>query len=481
LLLVLLIGALAAMGWSYFSARHLVTVAVNDRQTFLLTRQTTVRGALTEAGFTWNPEDVISPALDEPLPADGQITIRVAAPVTIEADGNLLHRRTQSTTVAGVLQENGIHLKPSDQVYLDGHNVSVNTKLPRYSTPAGRVAMAAPVSQPVHITVQRAVPITINDNGLVSTIYTTAPTLGAALYTSGVLVYLGDYVSPDLGSPVSAGAAVFIRRSRAASISVDGHIIKTRTRGATVADLLAQEGVQLAGKDYTDPPPTSPVLDGTGVNVTRVREVYITETQPITFQVRWLPNPNMEIDTRAVAQIGAVGAKNRLFKLVYENGKLISRGLEREWIAKPPQDHIINYGTKIVLRDLTLPDGSVVQYWRKIHVLATSYTAATSGKPSGTPEYGLTFLGLTARKGIVAVDPRLISLWSNIYVPGYGIGLAGDTGGAIKGRHIDLGYGETDFESWYRWVDVYLLTPVPPANRINYNLPDLPSDRSRQK
>jgi 3D (Asp-Asp-Asp) domain-containing protein len=72
------------------------------------------------------------------------------------------------------------------------------------------------------------------------------------------------------------------------------------------------------------------------------------------------------------------------------------------------------------------------------------------------------------RHGIVAVDPRVIDLRSNVYVPGYGVGIAGDTGGAIKGRRIDLGYDDDNLILWYRWVDVHLLTPVPSV--IDYRL-----------
>ncbi|HZQ11168.1 MAG TPA: 3D domain-containing protein, partial [Anaerolineae bacterium] len=176
-------------------------------------------------------------------------------------------------------------------------------------------------------------------------------------------------------------------------------------------------------------------------------------------------------------QTGAKGVKNRLFKSVYENGKLISTGLEKEWIAQPPQDHIINYGTKVVVRDLTLPDGNIVQYWRKVRLLATAYTAATSGKTKEHPEYGRTRLGLQAGRGVVAVDPRVIGLGANVYVPGYGLAVAGDTGGRVKGRRIDLGYPEGEIEDWYRWVDVYLLAPVPPLSQINIVIPDYPVER----
>lgn len=243
-----------------------------------------------------------------------------------------------------------------------------------------------------------------------------------------------------------------------------------------MAELLAQEGIQLEGKDYTAPTPTNPVVEGISVEVTRIREVYVTETQTIAFETHWLPNPDMEIDSRSTPQVGAKGIKNRLFKSVYENGKVVSQGLEREWIAKPPQDKIINYGTRIVIRDLALPDGNVIHYWRTLRVLATSYTAASSGKQLTDPMYGRTFLGLTAGLGIVAVDPRVVNLRSTVYVPGYGMALAGDTGGGIKGRRVDLGFPVSNLQDWYRWVNVYLLAPVPPRNQVNYVVSDYPQE-----
>jgi 3D (Asp-Asp-Asp) domain-containing protein len=51
---------------------------------------------------------------------------------------------------------------------------------------------------------------------------------------------------------------------------------------------------------------------------------------------------------------------------------------------------------------------------------------------------GRTASGLPCAKGAVAVDPRLISLGTQMYVPGYGPGVAADVGTAVKGRIIDL-------------------------------------------
>ncbi|MEA2016545.1 MAG: 3D domain-containing protein [Actinomycetota bacterium] len=72
---------------------------------------------------------------------------------------------------------------------------------------------------------------------------------------------------------------------------------------------------------------------------------------------------------------------------------------------------------------------------------------------------GITAIGLRARKGVVAVDPRVIPLGTKLYIPGYGEALAGDTGGWIKGNRIDLCF-ETQ-EECFRWgrrsIKIYLV------------------------
>lgn len=51
---------------------------------------------------------------------------------------------------------------------------------------------------------------------------------------------------------------------------------------------------------------------------------------------------------------------------------------------------------------------------------------------------GATASGSPAGPGSIAVDPRVIPLGTKLRVEGYGDGVAADTGGAIKGRRIDV-------------------------------------------
>lgn len=63
---------------------------------------------------------------------------------------------------------------------------------------------------------------------------------------------------------------------------------------------------------------------------------------------------------------------------------------------------------------------------------------ATAYLPTDGSGHGITATGRRAKYGVVAVDPKVIPLHSLVFVEGYGFAIAADTGGAIKGKKIDL-------------------------------------------
>jgi uncharacterized protein YabE (DUF348 family) len=462
LVLVLTVLALVLMGMGYFRSLRPVTLQIDQKSTFMLSNQTTVGGILNEAGVKLYPEDIVFPALEAPVPDTQPISIRLARAIQIHADSETISRRTQKPTIGEALREAGVTLRAGDRVLIDEKPIEPSLSLPRKESVLA-------------MTVQRAIPIQVDDNGAQSTVYATAPTLGEALRQAGLIVYLGDAVTPDLGTPITPGWSARIQRSRVATIKVDNRTIRTRTLGNTVADVLTQEGIELKDKDYTIPAATEALREGMTIQVTRVREEFLTESEFIPFETSWKPDASMDIDSRKTAQAGQVGLKKRTIRMTYENGLEIKRVIDREWVETGPTTQIINYGTKITRHNLTLPDGSIISYWRKIRMLATSYTAATSGKARTHPEFGITATGMRATVGVVAVDPRVVNLRSKLYIPGYGVSVAGDTGGRILGKRIDLGYDEWNLVLWYKWVDVYLLDP--PPSQINWIIPDSPKER----
>jgi 3D (Asp-Asp-Asp) domain-containing protein len=95
-----------------------------------------------------------------------------------------------------------------------------------------------------------------------------------------------------------------------------------------------------------------------------------------------------------------------------------------------------------------------------LEVEATAYDPGPVDSKRGY--VGTTSLGLRAHFGIVAVDPKIIPYRSRLWVEGYGVGLAGDTGGAIKGPRVDLCFDSTRQARLYgrRRTRAYLLESV---------------------
>ena len=486
LVYLLAIAALLTTLWAIYQWTTVPIMLVVDGEAIpFRTHQATVDAFLQESGLQVEPLDVVIPPRDAPLTGGETVTIRRARPFVVEADGRVLRLHSHAERADILLYEAGIGLGSHDDILIEGDPSPTNASLlPQpneptegslLTTPGQSSKRISPRSASLRVSVRRAIPLHIQDGALDGKIHTTAATVGEALLDQGIALYLGDQVRPNLGTRLSAGLHVYIKRSMPVEILVDNRRIRTRTRASTVGELLTQVGVALLGKDLVGPSEGAPVVEDISVKITRVREEIVEEEELIPVETIMQADPDLEIDQQRVQQVGEEGLMKRRFRIHYEDGQEITRVLEDEWLDKEPQAKIINYGTKIVIRQLETLDGPI-EYWRRVRVLATSYTAAES-QPPDSPYYGFTYLGWKMRAGIIAVDPQVISLRTEMYVHGYGQGIAADTGGAIKGRRIDLGYEDDELVLWYNWVDAYLLTPPPPPDQIRWVLPNWPLEK----
>lgn len=99
-------------------------------------------------------------------------------------------------------------------------------------------------------------------------------------------------------------------------------------------------------------------------------------------------------------------------------------------------------------------ESGVPSYLYTLPVLATAYTRYDEG----CTDY--TYRGTYLRRGLMAVDPKIIPFGTRVYVPGYGEAIADDIGGAINGHHIDLAMDslEEAFDWGAKQMTVYVLS-----------------------
>jgi uncharacterized protein YabE (DUF348 family) len=326
------------------------------------------------------------------------------------------------------------------------------------SAPTATPSISAPLNVSVVVDGQAA-PLT-----------TAARTVGEALAEAHYRLYLADRIAPALDQPVTASMTVTITRSRPMGILADGRTLLTRTLRATVGAVLSDVGLALVGMDYAVPAADQPLPPEGLLRVVRVREEMTTAQETIPFETHYQARADWEIDTVQAVQAGRVGLKERRTRVRYEDGVEVSRVDEGEFIVQEPQAYLIGYGTNIVIRTLDTPDGPI-EYWRSYQMYATSYAAKFTKRPPDSPNYGRTASGKILVKGLVAIDRRYISFGTRMYVPGYGFAEAADTGGGVKGRWIDLGFDDWNYEGWHWKVTVYFLTPTPPADQIVWIIP----------
>ena len=413
----------------------------------------------------------LSHNLDTRITEGLQVSVVRPRPFHIFADGRETQVSSWAKSPAELMADAGIPFSLRDQVLIQGEPFGWDDPMPSglsrtrdprvYSGPAWELIER----DPLQIEVSRSVRLTVYGEGMPYTVHTLAETVGEALRDAEITIYLGDEVQPRLGTPVSSGLRVLIRRSTPISLLADGLLYKTRTQSQTVGDVLTEIGVGLTGLDEVSPPLNSRLYPDIQIQIVRVLEGIAIEEEVAPFETVWVGDRDLPIDTFE-DRPGAEGITRRRYRILYRDGLEVDRALEDVWVAQVPRDRVRVYGQKIVPQTYFDDEGQEFTYWRKIRMRATSYSAATAGVSPSVPWYGYTRTGDRMRKGVVAVDPSLIPLRTRVYVPGYGYGDALDTGGYINFRRIDLGYDDHNLVLWRRWVDVYLLWPPPPEHQI---------------
>ena len=414
------------------------------------TRSDSVATLLDEQGIAPPPGAVISPPRAAAL-TDG-LRIRIVSPraVGISLNGDLQILQTTLENPLAILQSAGIALQSNDRVYVNGA-FAQQAALAEWSVPAEDIA------------VQRAAALTIWDDGVASELQTVAATVGDALEAGGIALQPKDRVEPPLDSPLPGDLTIRIERAQPIVLEMDGVRVEAHTQAATVAGALAELDAPLFGLDYARPSADAPIQRGLQIEIVRVTETRVVESEAIPYRVSYQPNAGLPLDQRVVVQAGQPGRQEHYTRVRYENGLEVSRAADGSAVVLAPVNQVVEYGTQVVLQTVDTPAGAR-QYWRKLRMYATSYHPAALGGDS------ITAIGETLVKGIVAADPTIIPYRSALYVPGYGLGLMADTGGPRSSPYwIDLGYSDADWVSWSGYVDVYLL--IPPPAEIDYLLP----------
>jgi len=309
--------------------------------------------------------------------------------------------------------------------------------------------------------------VVINDNGTQIIAKTMKATVKEVLEQNGISVKPEDYISMPLDTKLQKFKKneIYIKRAVPVNVLVDGKEIKLMTYRDTVREALENSSVKLSESDKLVGASLDDKIEKEmTIKVVRVKEELKVEKIPIPYEVVTRENNRMDKGKTKTVREGKEGVREKLYKVVFEDGKEIARELIKDTVTLAPVSKIVEFGT--VLNHKTAR-GDVIRYKKVLDMKATAYTASfkDTGKNPGDPGFGITYTGMKVKKGIIAVDPKVIPLGTRVYVevagstPDYGYAVAADIGGAVKGNLIDLYFDDQKVvDKWgVKRVKVYVL------------------------
>ncbi|MDU2063845.1 MAG: 3D domain-containing protein [Sporomusaceae bacterium] len=289
------------------------------------------------------------------------------------------------------------------------------------------------------------VTITVDNKQLAVTTYHS--NVQDVLRQAKVVVEPSDEVRLSTEKLVS-GTNIHVYRAIPLQVIYRGETTQVVSGKPTVREVVSSLGIPLEQVQISPQPDSLPTA-GMTITVTVLSEKVVTEQVAAPIPVVRQGDATLEKGIEKVESDGSQGIKEMTVRQHFTDGVMTKSEVVSEKILVPPQPQVIRVG----MRDTVPTSRGDLRFRRIAYMEATAYTPYDGGGS------GITASGIAARRGIVAVDPSVIPLGTRLYIPGYGLALAADTGGAIVGDRIDLcmeDYGSAEGFG-RRTVKVYVL------------------------
>ena len=154
-----------------------------------------------------------------------------------------------------------------------------------------------------------------------------------------------DQISLAMETKIENGMTINIERAYPVTIQVDGETVEVMTAFENVSEILNEYQIEVDKSDVVEPAINSLVGKNATILVKRMKQEVVVEKVVIPYERVVKHNDSMDKGKLKVLQKGRDGEKEVEYRIVYEDGKEISREMVEERIIAETQNEVVEQGT----------------------------------------------------------------------------------------------------------------------------------------
>ena len=269
--------------------------------------------------------------------------------------------------------------------------------------------------------------VTVVEDGNSREMYTRSVNKDALTRELGITGASKDEVylsTPDL----TDGTVATVRRAVPVTLEYKGNSQTVMSGKRTVAEVAAQYGYDTDNyRPYGNP--NAPVAKDMTVRIGNLSRKTVSEDDVVQYVIESIPDETLGQGEESILQEGVNGRKRVTNTIVSLDGQVVDKEHVSTELISEMKPLVRKVGTK---ETVEINTGAISKYKEVLTMVATAYL------PTDGNGMGITKMGTRARYGEIAVDPKVIPLGTKVFIPGYGVAVAEDTGGDILGNRVDL-------------------------------------------
>lgn len=260
---------------------------------------------------------------------------------------------------------------------------------------------------------------------------------------------------------------ITINRAVPVTLNMCGISEVIETSAETVGDLLADRGFTPDAYDEVVPSVETAIEEGMTIEVNDVEYSTVTSKKAIKFKTEKRVSKDLKVGETKVVEEGAKGERTVTTITKTVNGRVVDKSITQR-VSKKAQNRVVEIGAEKAKQSAQMSDlkpekeimldknGNPVSYKKKITGVASAYCTGTTCST-----------GVKVKQGYIAVDPSIIPYGTEMYIKTpsgdvvYGYAVAADTGGftAWGNTIADLYmYSYSDAVSFGRRnIEIYIL------------------------